>query len=217
MSPDSPAEVLDADHEGNEYLGRMKQRIVKQFRWTSKWSLLDTADLAFLLYTLGREDEARKTAEFLAPYEFAGNFDLWSGVESALALLARIHRRRRPARARACVARIREQQFVEDRLKGTLVRIYDSHVRTALAAGGKTREVESRLRLAEELCVVIELGGSKKLPVAAAEQAFRANLDRVRELIEGQAAPVRQKAPPDAKTKAPAGRHLPGRAPGARG
>src|SRR5438270_9931361 len=91
MTQDSIPAVLDAAREKNAFLARIKKRIAKHFRWTRSASLLDVAELAFLLDAIGRDDDARKTSRSLGQYEFAGNHSLWSGVERALGLAARLY------------------------------------------------------------------------------------------------------------------------------
>jgi hypothetical protein len=185
LTQESVPSVLDAGREANRILARLKKSAAKSFRWTRQDSLWGAADVAYLLHVLGRDGDALKAAHFLAQYQFAGNFNLWSAVECVLALTARLERQRsRQDEAAECVRRIRQAGFVSGRLDGITLRRHAVAVKDAI----KTRELACRVRMGQELCVMIELGGSKKYPVPDLEKMFRENADRLRALLESPGA-----------------------------
>jgi hypothetical protein len=169
--------------EGAEpFLARLKARAARRFRWSSSASLRDVTRLAYWCHVFRRDDEALEVCEFLARYQFAGNYALWTPVELALALQARLLRRRRKkAAAAACARRMRDAGFVEERLRGSMLDP-NSALKLALRRGDPAAEREARLGRLGELCFIIELGGSKALPVSKAEADYRQNLARLLEL-----------------------------------
>ena len=174
--------ALLTQEEPEPFLARLKARAAKRFRWSSSASLRDVTRLAYWCHVFRRDGEALEVCEFLARYQYAGNYSLWTPVESALALQARLLRKqRKKAAAAACARRIRDAGFVEDRLKGSMLDP-NSALKLALKQGDAMAEREARLGRLEELCFIIELGGSKALPVAEAEADYSQNLARLREL-----------------------------------
>jgi hypothetical protein len=172
--------ALLSDTETDPFLARLKARAAKRFRWTSPASLWNVAELAYWCHVFRRDAEALEICEFLSHYQFAGNYARWSPVEFALALQARLLRRRRKkARAGECVRRIRDAGFVDERLKGSMLDP-NSALKLALKRGDPVAERNARLRRLQELCFIIELGGSRALPVSAAEADYRENLARLR-------------------------------------
>ena len=176
-----PPTLLSAEDSGS-FLSRVKARAAKRFRWTSAAALRDVTEAAYWLHVFRRDAEALEVCEFQGHYEFAGNYFLWTQVEFALALQARLLRKRRKrTRATVCVRRLRDAGFVEDRLKGSMLD-RNSALKLALKQGDAMAEREARLGRLEELCFIIELGGSKALPAAEAEADYSQNLARLREL-----------------------------------
>jgi hypothetical protein len=174
--------ALLSEEESGSILARVKARAAKRFRWTSAAALRDVTESAYWLHVFRRDAEALEVCGFLGQYEFAGNYALWTQVEFALALQARLLlQRRKRARAAECTQRLRDAGFVEDRLKGSMLD-RNGALRLALKQGNLVAERQARLGRLEELCFLIELGGSRKLPVAEAEADYRLNLSRLQEL-----------------------------------
>jgi hypothetical protein len=65
----------------------------------------------------------------------------------------------------------------------------NSALKLALRRGDPAAEREARLGRLEELCLIIELGGSDALPVSEAEADYQQNLARLRVLV-GAAGPT---------------------------
>ena len=175
-------EAFDAEREPNKLLGRAKAKIARNFRWTKAACLYDAVHLAHLLHVFGQDDEALEICRALGEYQFTGSYNLWSAVELALALQSRILRQRgEAAEAAECVRRLREAGFAPARLEGILL---DRHgaIGTAMKDGDKKREQSLRLILAEELALIIELGGSAVCPVDQMEQRWTENRERLRVL-----------------------------------
>jgi hypothetical protein len=198
--------VLNGGREANPELARRMKRVAKDFRWTRRGSLWGVAEIAYLLHVLGRDDEALEAARFLGQYQFAGNFALWTAVEYALALAARVQQQRgRADEAAVCVRRIRQAGFVSERLNGLSLRHDAQAVKLYVKAADMKGESAGRVRLAQELCLMIEFGGSKKYPVTELEKMFRENADRLRAMVDSPGAapaPRRDQRPrPRAQTK----------------
>jgi hypothetical protein len=137
-------------------------------------------ELAYWCHIFRRDGEVLEICEFLTRYEFAGNYAIWTQVEFALALQARLLRKRRKkAAAAGCARRMRDAGFVEARLKGAMLDP-NSALKLALKRGDPVAERNARLGRLEELCFIIELGGSDALPVSEAEADYQQNLARLR-------------------------------------
>ncbi len=181
--------VFDVENDTNEFLVRMKRRAAKNFKWSREPSLRAAADLAYWLHLFHRDDDALELCEFLSAFEFADNFRHWSWVENALALGARLHRQRGNTQAAvACVDRIRQTRFVEDRLSGALLdENYGRLLDHALREGTPADERNSRLIYIAEVCVMNELGGSETYPPSVLEALYKENAARLRELVDAPA------------------------------
>jgi hypothetical protein len=182
--PESPPAAFDDESGADKYLAAAKKRAATKFSWRKQAALDNAMRLAYWLYVFGREDEALEVCRFLGTFELAGNFNLWSSIEFALALNARLSRLAgRRDEAAECVRRIRAAGFVASRLQGGL--LDDKLERIARAAGERDRtgERDWSLNALLELCALIELGGSEARPVAELERDFQRIVTRLRELL----------------------------------
>ena len=174
--------AFDAGQEMNPLLAKAKARLSKNFRWTRSQSLYDAMHLAVLLLVFGRDDETLEICRALGQYQFTGSFNLWSAVEFALTLQARLLRLRgETEEAAECLRRVREAGLAPERLNGILLD-RNSSIELSLKSGDKKWEQGARLTQALELALISELGGSKKCPPAKMEQAFQENFQRLQEL-----------------------------------
>src|SRR5262249_29709818 len=174
--------ALLSEEESEPFLARLKVKATKRFRWSRSVSLWNVTESAYWCHIFRRDSEALAICAFLARYEFAGNYAIWTHIESALALQARLFRqRRKKAAATGCAQRLRDAGFVETRLKGSMLDA-NSALKLALKRGDPVAERHARLRRLQELCFIIELGGSKALPVSKAEADYQQNFARLREL-----------------------------------
>lgn len=174
--------VFDANRESDPKLGKVKASVAKKFSWTKQEPLFDTLRLASLLVVYGKEAEAIEVCRTMGRLEFKGTFHLWSSVQRALALQARLCRQRgEHEEADECLRRVREAGFVETRLEGTLLDP-NGGLEEALKEKNKRREQTARLSRAAELAFIIELGGSEVLPVAAAEADWEQNMTALKQL-----------------------------------
>lgn len=202
MKQEPVPSMLDASREANPILARLMKRVAKDFGWTRQGSLWGVAEVAYLLHVLGRDDDALEAARFLGQYQFAGNKNLWSAVEAALALAARMERERgREDEAVECVRRIRQAGFGVNRLDGISLRYHARAVKLYVKAADVKGELAARVRLAQELCCLIELGGSKKYPVQELERTFRENADRLRAMVDSPASKRSPSPRPRAQAK----------------
>lgn len=175
-------QAFDAGRETIPLLAKAKARLSKNFRWTRAQSLYDAMDLAVLLLVFGREDEVLEICRALGEYQFTGSFNLWSAVEQALTLQARLLRQRgQSAEAEACCQRVREAGLAPERLNGILLGRNDS-LKEALRTGDKKWEQGARIKEVKELVLIREMGGSEKCPVDHLEQSLEENLARLKEL-----------------------------------
>jgi hypothetical protein len=175
--------VFGPDGERDKFIARMKKRASKNFKWSAARSLEDAMYLAYWFYLAGREEEALEVCAFLGQYQFEGNFNLWGWVEKALALQSRILRARgRADEIKESLGRIRSAGFVDDRLKGILLDGHAENVRLAAKDKDLRREAAWRAVMALEQCLIIEMGGSKTLPIGELEVGFQANLIRLKDL-----------------------------------
>lgn len=168
--------------EREKVLAQAKAKLSRNFKWPKAQCLYDATALAVLLHVFGRDDEALEACKALGQIQFDGKYNLWSAVETALTLRARLLRQRGDkAGAAECIRRVREAGFVDKRLEGLLLDPNDT-VKESVKDGRKKSEQAGRLILAKELAFIIELGGSKKCPVAQMEKGWHENLARLREL-----------------------------------
>jgi hypothetical protein len=172
--------ALTSGPESHPLLARLKKRATKQFRWTSAHALRDVVEFAYWCQVFGRDQEALDICAFLGQYHFAGNYRLWTQIEFALALQARLLRQQRQKpKAAACIRRIQDAGFVESRLNGEALDP-NSALKIALREGDLVRERSARLSRLKELCFIRELGGSATLPVSEVERDYQQNLARLR-------------------------------------
>ncbi len=183
--------AFDVRAESNAFLKRVKKRAATKFAFTKSTSMRDAEDVAFWLFVFRRNDEALEVCRFLSTYEFAGRFDLWNSVETSLALESRLLRAAgKKGAAKKCVDRIRAVGVLPMRLKGGLL-IGEGgtagsldQVGYCIAENRLADAREWRLMALKELCVMIELGGSKKWPIARAEKEFQSQLDILRSTVK---------------------------------
>ena len=173
--------VFDSTNEPTKVIAQAKAKL-KTFRWSHAQSLYDAGALAVLFHVFERDDEALEVCRALGQIRFDGKFSLWSGVETALTLQARLLRRRGgTAEADESVRRVREAGYSENRLDGILLDRNDT-VSEAVKDGNKKSELAGRLTMAKEIAFIIELGGSEKCPVDRMEREWGGNMARLREL-----------------------------------
>lgn len=175
-------DAFNPEGEQVKVLAQAKAKLSKNFKWSKAQCLYDATALAVLLHVFGRDNETLEVCQALGQIQFDGKYNLWSAVEQALALQARLVRARgETAEADECVRRIRAAGFVNERLEGLLLDRNDT-VKEAVKDGHKKSEQAGRLTMAKELAFIIELGGSKKCPVDRMEEEWQENLARLREL-----------------------------------
>jgi len=176
--------VFNSQGEPVKFMARIKDRAAKDFRWTAKRPLEDAMYLAYWSFVFGRSDDALQVCEFLAQFEFSGDYNLWTWIEASLALEARLLRAlRRKQEAAECIARVRTAGLVEERLDGVLLTRYQRNVSDTFSDGNRTRERDWRAIMLTELCVIVELGGSQQSPVQPLEVMFQENVSRLQELV----------------------------------
>lgn len=164
-----------------KFLAARKRAAMRGFSWDRSQSLEQMTRLAFWLHHFGRDEDALEVATFLAQYEFSGNHNLWSWIELALALRCRLLRQiGRQDKAGESVQRIRDAGFVASRLKGVLLK--DREIDRAVARSDRRAERDWRENQALELCWLIEMGGSRSLPVESLESRYLENQQRLQEL-----------------------------------
>jgi hypothetical protein len=174
--------AFDPTGEPVKALAAAKKKLAGGFRWSKAQSLYDAVKLAVLLHVFGRDDKALEVCAALGRVQFDGKYELWSAVEKALVLQARLSRARGDLAAAAeCVRRVREAGFVDDRLKGLLLD-RNGTVRESVKDGDTKSEQAGRLILAGELAFIIELGGSAECPVERMEREWEENTARLRVL-----------------------------------
>lgn len=175
--------VFDASQEANPKLAKVKASVAKKFSWTKPQPLFDAVRLASLLLVYGKADESLEVCRTLGRIEFDGTYHVWPPVERALALQARLCRQRgEHEEADECLHRIRAAGFVDTRLEGKMLDP-NGALADALQEGDKKMEQTARLSRAAELAFIIELGGSAVLPVAAAEEDWQQNMQKLQQLV----------------------------------
>ena len=178
-------DAFDPDREKDKFLAASKQRASTKFSRKKAASLENSMHLAYWLFVFGKEDETLEVCRFLGTYEFAGNFNLWSWIEHTLALQSRIVRQRgQHDESAECLKRIRAAGFVESRLTGSLLNNKLDRIKSLAAEKDKTGERDWSMLALLELCVLIELGGSKTLPIATLEQEFQQIVARLRTILK---------------------------------
>jgi hypothetical protein len=105
--------VLVSD-EYNKSLVRVKAALAKKWSLTGKDSLSDTAQLAWFLVAVGRDDEARELVDHVSDrVSFTGDHNVWSPAASSISLAARLARQKNDeARRASLVARLVENPAV---------------------------------------------------------------------------------------------------------
>lgn len=180
---DTPATcaAFSPSPDDSPFLKRIRAKAAKGFKHTKATSLENATLLAFWLFALDRADEALDVCRFVGQAEFNGNFNLWSWVEVALALQSRLLKSKDKKQAKQCLDRIEAAGYVDSRLSGSL--LDRDTVRDAIRDQDKSLERDARLVNVFELCFIAALGGSKKIPVKAAEKEMADHIARLRELV----------------------------------
>jgi hypothetical protein len=174
--------AFDPTGESVKALARAKAKLSKGFKWSKAQCLFDAGALAVLLHVFGRDDQALEVCRALGQIQFDGKYSLWSGVETALTLQARLLRARgETAAADDCVRRVRDAGFSDNRLDGILLD-RNGTVSLAVEDGDTKSELAGRVTMAKEIAFVIELGGSEKCPMDRMEREWESNVARIREL-----------------------------------
>lgn len=169
----------------SNFLVRQKKKAIKNFSWKSSSSLNEVSRLAYWLYVFEEPDKSLEVCEYLSKFQFAGNFNLYTWIEHSLALQARIYRSKSKLdAAKHCINRITEAGFAKTRLEGLFVFDSEDRLLKAIKENDSWAIRENRLSLMIELCILIELGGSKKLSVSILEKMFATNLKNLKQFME---------------------------------
>ena len=135
-----------------------------------------------LFHVFERDDVALEVCRAPGRIHFDGKFSLWGGVETALALQARLLRRRgATAEADERVRRVREAGYSDNRLDCILLD-RNGTVGEAVEDGDKKSELAGRVTMAKEIAFILELGGSEKCPAGRMGRECESNLTRLREV-----------------------------------
>ena len=175
-------EVFNFENETNKVL-QSKKKSIRNFKFTTQASLIKVNGLIYLLFVFGRLDEAYEVCKFMSMAEFNGNYNLWSWVETTLALQARILRESgRLDEAKKVIEKIEKAGYSEGRLKGDL--LCNEDIEGAIRDNDKSLEKDYRLIELQELCFIIEVGRYKLRNVDEFEEVFNQNLSELKKIFK---------------------------------
>lgn len=177
---------------GSKRLEKLAQSVAKNFKPTSVSSLEKANDLAFRLYVINRKDLAMLVCKELDQIKFDNNYNVWTWVELALALEARmLTEERQDKQAEECVKKIRAPFEVGDetlksikskalnrRLNGDLLpfdKITESQQDNDISL-----EMDYRFAALKELIYLSELGGSEEFTIKNINQQIQDNLSKIK-------------------------------------
>jgi hypothetical protein len=190
MTP--PLEAVASQPTGSQRLDRLAQTVARNFKPTVASALAKANDLAYWLYLRNQPERALLVCQQFDAIAFANNYHLWSWVELALALEARILREQdQPQRAAQVVDKIRgtyatgdpalqriKAQALARRLNGDLLPF--DQITQSEADGDARAANEYRFAAWKELVFVGELGGSTRWPGPAIEQVLAEHRPKLR-------------------------------------
>lgn len=183
-------EAFNAESEQNKFLAKCKSKAAKNFSIKRQSSLSDSGDLALWLYVFRRHSEAAEVCRFVGLSDFDGNHNLWSFVETTLALQSRIAREcSKKQESKQCLDRIINAGIEKSRLEGSLLHGRDGYrqqIKQALKEQDSKSEVTWRRIALSELCFIVELGAGKKFKKVEAESEFQENLNAIRATLDSQ-------------------------------
>ena len=146
--------------------------------------------MAFWLFIHGKNELARRVCALLASIPFANNYNLWTWVELALALDAKLssesEAKQRVDAIRAPLAlgdemhRKIKMRALTRRLNGDLLQF--QAIAQAQEDNDKKTELDYRFAHLKELIYIEALGGSGEQPVADLQRSIQDNIEI---LVEG--------------------------------
>jgi hypothetical protein len=180
---DNLPDAFNPDLEIIKFLINQKKKASKNISFTVSDSLENAKNLAYYLYAYNKFDQSLEVCKYLSQIEFNGNFNIWGWVELTFVLMSRILKKNNlNDEAKLYIHRIKSAGFIDDRLNGLL--LCDEDIQECISDGDKIRERDFRMCQMNELCFIIELGGSRKYPIKKTEQLFLSNLEELQKLLK---------------------------------
>jgi hypothetical protein len=178
---------------GIKKIDKLAASLAKSFKPTVASSLEKVNDLAFWLFVYEKNELSLRACRLLSVVPFNDNYNLWTWIETALALESKLLRLANDqAEAEQCLSKIRAPFMIGDemhqaiksraltrRLSGELLQ--DDAITQAQDEGELDVANEYRFAHLKELVYIQALGGSDQLSVADIEDGIQAT---VRELIK---------------------------------
>ena len=182
-------EILDPEFEATKLIKREKKKVARKFHWEIPKAMGDAAWTAYLLFAVGRHEEALAICDFLDRDKEAsppGN-KLWYSLRRILLLKSHLCRQiGRADDALLCTTRIEERGGYLD----YTVTDPESHVALDQCRGSfadpvnDSHETTWRVNLLIALLFVIELRHHRGISAVPWEKELEENCERLRELIK---------------------------------
>jgi len=151
-------DALGISDKDCKFISTMKRAAVKEFAWT-KIKCVRNTFLVGLHFYICDDPRAQHVFSFLSKYEFAGNYDIWHFVETALVFRARDFRLRgEDANSNATLQRIQKSGNVHTRLAGRLLDSIRRDAENARRLKIKKSEIGWLESMYMEIIFNIELG-----------------------------------------------------------
>lgn len=170
---------------GIKKVDKLAASLAKNFKPTQAGSLEKANDLAFWLFIHGKNELARRVCESLGSIPFDDNYNLWTWVELALALDAKLasksEAKQRVDAIRAPLAlgdemhRTIKARALSRRLDGDLLQF--EAIAEAQQDNDKKSELDYRFAHLKELVYIEVLGGSDEQSVDNVQRAIQDNIE----------------------------------------
>lgn len=178
---------------GSKKLDKLAKSTAKNFKLSTQNSLEKANNLAYWLYIYDQKELSLAVCQLLSTVEFADNYNIWTWIETALALEARLLKENKENNlAEKCIERIKEPVNLGDepvrlaknkalarRINGELLQF--NKIEQAEEENDKQLEIDYRLVQLKELILVNELGGSQVMPLTILEENIELNIKKLRE------------------------------------
>lgn len=188
--------ALAADETLRASVRELAHALAGEYKPTVSKELKRAKELAYALYHDGHHDEVLRVTALLRREAFEENFDLWTPIESALALEAHVLRKRganESVAAEKLLAVLMRNQHDEQAHRRTMkihARVMDGSllndekIRRAQEDGDKRSELERRDVQLAKLLYMRAMGGSESKPLAWLDAEIADNEEAIARLRE---------------------------------
>jgi len=176
-------EQIMSDTAQNKKVISLAKKLGKKFSLKSGKDLENLTHLCYWLYVYGQPEKSALCCGIVDQIPFTNNFDIWTWVESIIALKMRILREQgendkvEEYRPKLLISYEGEDKTLREILNGSL--LYDENIKSNADDGDEKGANAWRFLQIVQLCIMRELGGSKKYPIEKLDK----EIDRLKTIL----------------------------------